>query len=169
MLSSDTPIIDLTETSDKIEEFGNTCPECGKNLASESGMKTHYNKVHGRTLSKKKIKIKFECDQCGREATKKLFHYEEYDHNFYSKRCFGQYKTEKGHVEFKCDHCGEEAAKVRNKYNEDGNNFCSTVHRKLEKLKWRRYALDRSLEQRREERGEGWLSTFRNRFTGDGS
>lgn len=108
------------------------CPTCGSvGFKTEAGMKTHHAQVHGESIAG----FEYTCDWCGESGTKRQID-EDDDHQFCSKECYGEWKSEnlvgedspawEGRtIVVECEWCGSDTEKAAVRYEKNERAFCS--------------------------------------------
>lgn len=105
------------------------CPTCGKECASEKGMKQHHTRSHGESLND----IYVECSYCSKEFDANYNNVKNYENNFCSDSCESKWRSKnysgtnhpnsKSKVTLKCEYCDGEFEEYP--YRADDARFCS--------------------------------------------
>lgn len=83
------------------------CPKCGN------------EEVH----EKQRNQVKFNCDYCGKECSRKKSKFEKYEHHFCSKECSD--KFQENQIVFNCEYCGKEDKMIKYRFENYKHHFCS--------------------------------------------
>jgi 5-methylcytosine-specific restriction endonuclease McrA len=110
----------MSTNESEAQEF-HECPECGEELSTESGLKTHYGHMHDGSLVEMES-----CEWCGEEFRTRPSR----RGTFCSFECRGEYRAENGfdarsrRSTIECETCGD-AFTVPQNDAESGRSYCS--------------------------------------------
>lgn len=99
------------------------CPTCGKELATESGMKTHHAQVHDERLTQNS----WTCAWCEEQFTRPESQVNGNENVFCSKACHGEWIHNNEHTRKRvsCEWCGHVFERRESHIDSRQHNFCS--------------------------------------------
>lgn len=95
------------------------------------------------------MKVKFNCEQCGKEKEIYSLVYDKAKHHFCSKKCYGIFKTGETVFELQCSECNKKFTRASSRYvyNSINYTYCSVPCCRTHKTKLAIVKLERKLKE----------------------